>query len=127
MGVEQQPSDQAAPREGRAHTDVRLEALSRSTSRPPGLCSATTTPNSSPSVAEIAAMKAARPVFVGAIPFAFSERQWWQERRSTQQAIAQKLRPLRTHAIDSGQIPPIGRWHGARFPIWSGPALDDTQ
>jgi hypothetical protein len=56
-----------------------------------------------------------------------SERQVRQERRSALQAIAQKMRPLSTHAIDSGQIPAIGRWHGARSLVWSGRAVDDLR
>ena len=49
--------------------------------------------------------------------------QFWQDLRLTLQAIVQKLRPLHTHSIDSGQIPPIARWHGARSLVWSGRAL----
>ena len=53
-----------------------------------------------------------------------SERQSLQESRSSLQASAQKLRPLRRHPLDSGQILLTGRWHGAAF--WSGVAAPST-
>ena len=55
------------------------------------------------------------------------EHQLRQEWRCALRASAQTLRRLRPQPLDSGQIPPIGRWHGARTLVASGRALDDLR